>query len=248
MEQDSGSNGTTVVPDPECGTNLRVEADPQNPQTQAEARNVSADTEKQPVPEKKKRKVSESRAKCWEHFIKTKNEAGGKMAKCKYCGKSLCADPKLNGTSSLRSHVLKCMKMPHPKDTRQSLLTLTPASAVDDSQSDQLGKLGTWNFDQEFIRKALARMLIVDELPFKFVEGEGFKNFMVSCCPMFKIPSRWTLSRDCYSIYLDERVKLKSLLHTQSHRISITTDSWTSIQRINYMCVTAHFIDTEWKL
>ena len=248
MERDSGSNATTVIQGPECGTNLRVEADPQNPQTQAEARNVSADTEKQPVPEKKKRKVSESRAKCWEHFIKTTNEAGGKMAKCKYCGKSLCADPKLNGTSSLRSHVLKCMKMPHPKDTRQSLLTLTPASAVDDSQSDQLGMLGTWNFDQEFIRKALARMLIVDELPFKFVEGEGFKNFMVSCCPMFKIPSRWTLSRDCYSIYLDERVKLKSLLHTQSHRISITTDSWTSLQRINYMCVTAHFIDTEWKL
>ena len=26
-------------------------------------------------------------------------------------------------------------------------------------------------------------------------------------------------------------------------RIIITTDSWTSIQRINYMCVTAHFID-----
>ena len=91
-------------------------------------------------------------------------------------------------------------------------------------------------------------MLIVDELPFKFVEGDGFKNFMVSCCPMFKIPSRWIFSRDCYSIYLDERVKLKSLLQTQSHRISITTDSWTSIQRINYMCVTTHFIDTEWKL
>ena len=61
--------------------------------------------------------------------------------------------------------------MPHPKDNRQSLLTLKPASAVDDSQSDQLGILGTWNFDQEFIRKALARMLIVDELPFKFFEG-----------------------------------------------------------------------------
>ena len=91
-------------------------------------------------------------------------------------------------------------------------------------------------------------MLIVDELPFKFVEGDGFKNFMVSYGPKFKIPSRWTFSRDCYSIYLDEKVKLKSLLQTQSHRISITTDSWTSIQRINYMCVTAHFIDTEWKL
>ena len=46
MERDSGSNATTVIQGPECGTNLRVEADPQNSQTQAEARNISADTEK----------------------------------------------------------------------------------------------------------------------------------------------------------------------------------------------------------
>ena len=39
--------------------------------------------------------------------------------------------------------MLNCMKMPQPKDTRQSLLTLKPASAIDDSQSDQLGILGT---------------------------------------------------------------------------------------------------------
>ncbi|KAJ9544820.1 hypothetical protein OSB04_024527 [Centaurea solstitialis] len=29
--------------------------------------------------------------------------------------------------------------------------------------------------------------------------------------------------------------------------MSITTDTWTSVQRINYMCITAHFIDAEWK-
>lgn len=28
----------------------------------------------------------------------------------------------------------------------------------------------------------------------------------------------------------------------------MTTDSWTSIQRINYMCLTAHFIDGNWNL
>ncbi|XP_021767679.1 zinc finger BED domain-containing protein RICESLEEPER 2-like [Chenopodium quinoa] len=31
-------------------------------------------------------------------------------------------------------------------------------------------------------------------------------------------------------------------------RISVTTDTWTSIQRIKCMCLTGHFIDTEWKL
>ncbi|CAL8999971.1 unnamed protein product [Prunus brigantina] len=31
-------------------------------------------------------------------------------------------------------------------------------------------------------------------------------------------------------------------------RVSITTNTWTSIQNINYMVVTAHFMDYEWKL
>ena len=140
---------------------------------------------------------------------------------------------------------MRCNKMPQSKDSRQSLLTLLPASDVSESP---VGVIGTWNFDQEAIRKALAHMLIVDELPFKFVEGDGFKKFMASCCPRFKIPSRWTFSRDCHSVYLDEKVKLKEFLHNNCNRISITTDCWTSNQRINYMCVTGHFIDNEWKL
>lgn len=33
-----------------------------------------------------------------------------------------------------------------------------------------------------------------------------------------------------------------------STRVSITTDTWTSIQNVNYMVVTAHFLDSDWKL
>ncbi|KAG6722721.1 hypothetical protein I3842_03G174000 [Carya illinoinensis] len=35
---------------------------------------------------------------------------------------------------------------------------------------------------------------------------------------------------------------------TLPQRVCLTTDTWTSIQNINYMCVTAHFIDNNWKL
>ena len=236
--RDSGSIPATGVPDSSSQPGLT--------QTVPETQNASVANEKQPEPAKKKRKAVESRAKCWDHFDKMKDEAGGPTTKCKYCGKIFCADSKKkNGTSSLKNHVLNCKKMPHSLDSRQSLLTLSPASGACQSQ---VGVIGTWNFDQEAIRKALEHMLIVDELPFKFVEGDGFKNLMATCCPRFKIPSRWTCSRDCYSMFLDERVKLKEFIHSHSNRISITTDSWTSIQRINYMCVTAHFIDNEWKL
>ena len=52
-------------------------------------------------------------------------------------------------------------------------------------------------------------MIIVDELPFSFVEKEGFKNFMRVTMPQFHIPSRRIVTRDCYELYLEERKLLK---------------------------------------
>ncbi|KAH0743221.1 hypothetical protein KY290_031214 [Solanum tuberosum] len=50
----------------------------------------------------------------------------------------------------------------------------------------------SWKFEQEQYRRALCRMVIVDELPFKFVEKEGFRNFMKVVQPHLKISSRTT--------------------------------------------------------
>ena len=72
-------------------------------------------------------------------------------------------------------------------------------------------------------------MIVIDELPFKFVEGKGFKNFVFTTCPRFKFPSRWKVSRNCFGSYVDERIKIKNFFKEHSQRVSLTTDSWTSL-------------------
>ncbi|MBA0665947.1 hypothetical protein Goklo_002411, partial [Gossypium klotzschianum] len=62
-------------------------------------------------------------------------------------------------------------------------------------------------FDQEASRKGLAQIIVIDELPFKFVESEGFRKFMFVACPRFHIPSQTTMTRDVYQLYLNERAK-----------------------------------------
>ena len=165
-------------------------------------------------------------------------------AKCIYCAITIFCHSKIHGTSSLRNHMLAYKKNPHSKYTRQALLTFK----LDVEASENVGLFEAWKFDQDQIRAALSKMIIIDELPFKFVEGEGFKQFVVVVCPRFKIPSRWTVSRDCFNSYIEERVKLKNYFKSHSNRVCLTTDSWTSIQRINYMCITTHFINDEWRL
>lgn len=57
--------------------------------------------------------------------------------------------------------------------------------------------------DSETIKRALTRMIIIDELPFKFVKNEGFRYFVSISIPHFTIPSRSTITRDCYKLFFD---------------------------------------------
>ena len=70
----------------------------------------------------------------------------------------------------------------------------------------------TVHFDVDECSRALARMIIVDELPFKFVEGKEFCYFMSVVQPRFSIPSRIAAARDCWDILTDEKHKLRSML------------------------------------
>ena len=66
--------------------------------------------------------------------------------------------------------------------------------------------------------------------------------------PKFKIPSRVILARYCMHVFNDEKEKLKHVLSTNKQMVSLTIDTWMSIQNMNYMCVTAHYIDEGWEL
>jgi len=91
-------------------------------------------------------------------------------------------------------------------------------------------------------------MIIVDELPFWFVKGEGFQDFMKTVEPRFSIPSCYTMMRDCVRLYMSEKEKLRVMFLTTDARVYLIIDSWTSVQNLNYMCITAHFIDSNWNL
>lgn len=62
----------------------------------------------------------------------------------------------------------------------------------------------------------------------------------------FKIPNRKKVADLVWELYITEKSKIKCAISDQ--RVSITTDTWTSIQNINYTVITAHFLDNDWKL
>ncbi|KAH9792650.1 BED-type domain-containing protein [Citrus sinensis] len=189
-----------------------------------------------------KRKI-ELRSFVWKHFSKL---PGGLRAKCHYCRRSYAAHSN-SGTSGLSTHLDRCKvrkKMKAENDAKQQTLVFKKGKGKDDGTA----KVTHIGFNREACRMALVKMIIKDELPFRFVEAEGFLEFMETCCPKFEVPSRRTITRDILELYQNEKGLLKSILSANKQRVCITTDTWTSIQMSNFMVVTAHFIDEEWVL
>jgi len=131
-------------------------------------------------------------------------------------------------------------------DKKQKNLVLEPKKKDSELGDQSVGTLKAIGYNYNECRQALVKMVIMDELPFNFVEGKGFRLFSRTMQPRFDIPSRFTIMRDCLKLYVEEKERLRTALRGQ--RLCLTIDTWTSIQNINYMSLTAHWIDNEWNL
>uniref|UniRef100_A0A9I9E8D2 BED-type domain-containing protein n=1 Tax=Cucumis melo TaxID=3656 RepID=A0A9I9E8D2_CUCME len=136
-----------------------------------------------------KRKPVKPPSSVWEHVIKVEGcDFKYPRAACKHCGASYACDSKRNGTTNLKRHLEKCKMYVNPlKDNVEG-------------EGDSESSLMATSFTQENCRKMLARMVILDELPFKFVESEGFHKFCRALNPKFVIPSR----EDCAKIWTNK--------------------------------------------
>ncbi|XP_061998870.1 zinc finger BED domain-containing protein RICESLEEPER 2-like [Rosa rugosa] len=164
-----------------------------------------------------------------------------KRAKCRYCGTDLAADSSFNGTSTLRRHVEKvCKKYPGRENLEETQQVL-----ISDGQTEPTLNVSK-GWSQEACVQAACEMIVIDELPFSHIENEGFRWFCKVAIPRFEVPSRRKIVRCFLEMY--ERKKEELRMHLSGHRVCLTTDTWTSVQNINYMVLTAHFIDHGWKL
>ncbi|KAL5786985.1 hypothetical protein ACOSP7_003934 [Xanthoceras sorbifolium] len=178
------------------------------------------------------------------HFSIYYTKEGKKRSRCTYCGTTYSY--LTSSTSNMNLHLNENCQAFHAAQIDPTQKTLMRQPTMDDYSAT--GSVSTYAFDKEECRRALAEMIIIDELPFRFVENRGFRRLCSLLCPTFEVPSRIPIVRDLYRLYINEKVILKKWLKESKVGVSLTTDTWTSIQNINYMVVTAHFIDSDWQL
>ncbi|XP_054820660.1 zinc finger BED domain-containing protein DAYSLEEPER-like [Prosopis cineraria] len=130
-------------------------------------------------------------------------------------------NPSCHGTHSLLRHIPKYPKNPHKatKDKKQVMINLLSSGT-----SGQGKSIVTHLYDEKRCRRALAEFIICDEQSFRIVEKPAFKKLLNEFEPRFPIPSRTTIARDVWQLYLGEVKVLKKILKQCSKRVYLTTD------------------------
>ena len=112
----------------------------------------------------------------------------------------------------------------------------------------ELPMVTSGKYDHAKQREAVAHWILMNEKPFSVVEEAGYNFQMKINNPMFEKISRTTAKNDCKSVYELEKKKLSGMLKGVN-KISLTTDVWKSdTQKVSYICLTGHFIDSDWVL
>ncbi|KAG4214923.1 hypothetical protein ERO13_A01G151490v2 [Gossypium hirsutum] len=87
-----------------------------------------------------------------------------------------------------------------------------------------------YKFDADECRKAISTFLVCGKHSFRTVQELGFRYMMSIASPNFKNISRYTAARDVLMYYAKERDRNSE--HTNDE----------------YICITAHWVDKNWKL
>ncbi|KAL7252282.1 hypothetical protein ACSBR1_014015 [Camellia fascicularis] len=116
--------------------------------------------------------------------------------------------------------------------------------------------IGNWNgdddnehvFDEEKAYRAIAMFTCTADVPPKAFEYPSFKDLVDIFNPQFNV-SFANIERHCLDIYEVEKSRIKQLLGSLDGQISLSLDVTRHEGRnvSDYMCLTAHFVDGDWK-
>lgn len=210
----------------------------------------------------------------WKYFSKDVTDIC--KAKCNHCGKLVSRGGKDKSsftTSNLTKHLKHCdshqnvlkAESLESKEHESIPFASTSQSVPEQSsigkpthigESKQLTLIDTYNKNCKYekndkrakeISRAIAEMLCLNKLPYRFVESEGFKVLMNKICPKYDIPGRKFFS-NCLipEMYEEVRTKISEIL-TMADEVCITSDLWTSVGNRDYISITAHFHDPDFK-
>jgi hypothetical protein len=145
---------------------------------------------------------------------------------------------KYSTTSTLSRYLIGCKKFVELNNRKkQKTLSFEPSN-----DNDGFGTLTNFVYNEKRVRELATHMVLLHEYPSNIMEHELFNKFMRACTPHWKKIRCATVKCDCIATY-----NIETFL-SGVDRVNITTDMLTSSQKVSYMVITCHFVDSNWLL
>ncbi|CAG8837018.1 33243_t:CDS:2, partial [Racocetra persica] len=96
--------------------------------------------------------------------------------------------------------------------------------------------------------QAILNWIILTFKPFKVIEEKAFHNMVQKLDPFYQIPVRKTIYNLIINQFDQQRNLIKNYFNGLLSKVALTADFWTSLKMENFIAITIHFIDNNWKL
>jgi hypothetical protein len=168
----------------------------------------------------------------WNYFSWNRDNTG---IICNICEKPYSSS---TGVSTIKGHFAKYHKNEWEQIELQNILPIKPFELYGIKDENKIAAISS----------ILLRWIICYQLPFSIVEDDDFKTLIAALNPLYKLPSRQTISIKIQSIYEKQCESIKEYFKNHNSKVSLTTDVWTACTNQAYMSITLHWIDNEWKM
>ncbi|KAL6850021.1 hypothetical protein ACP4OV_020648 [Aristida adscensionis] len=177
------------------------------------------------------------RSKVWEHFDKDLVDIGGVLkAVCKYCRLPMTSAKK-TGTNSLRNHIAEhCPKI--TEADRERFIGTMKRQPTE----------GAFVFNPQKSRELMVKWCISAEIPLNKFKDPYFAPWIESMQPTFNPGGRQTIRNASVGSYEKEVQMLRNEMQNLDSRICFTSDLRTSNQKLGYICIIAHYVDSNFVL
>ncbi|KAK3221594.1 hypothetical protein Dsin_008619 [Dipteronia sinensis] len=177
----------------------------------------------------------------WDHFIQLSSDPKSPKSKCWHCGKVYARGKEKTGTSNLLAHLkFRCRKFVFKRDSKQKQLFMQ-------KKIKRMANSLLLVIMKRNVGKHLLGLLCLMRHRLKLLRGRDLSTCLVflNLDFMFHVEQ---LLRVMFCKFMCMKNKLKDFFVRNQQRVCLITDTWTSIQNINYMYLTAHFVYNNWKL
>ncbi|XP_040208642.1 E3 SUMO-protein ligase ZBED1-like isoform X2 [Rana temporaria] len=155
---------------------------------------------------------------------------------CGFCG---CELSYHRSTSSLKYHLMA----KHTADGN------SPLPGQSQATMDVFRQKHMDTTTKNKLTAAIAKWVATACRPVNVVEDEGLADIIriASNDWTYELPSRATITSNVQKLYETEKAKVQQALDN-TKAVALTGDYWTSVSNHNYLGVTAHYFDPQWKL